>query len=53
MGEGQILEFDGVGREQYDAVNARLGIDQYRGKATGRLGSSCTPAARGRRVGRL
>jgi hypothetical protein len=27
MAEGLILEFDGVGREQYDAVNARLEID--------------------------
>jgi hypothetical protein len=28
---GLILEFDGVGREQYDAVNARLGIDAASG----------------------
>jgi hypothetical protein len=27
MAEGLILEFDGVGRAQYEAVNARLGID--------------------------
>jgi hypothetical protein len=27
MAEGLILEFDGVGRDQYDAVNGRLGID--------------------------
>jgi hypothetical protein len=32
MAEGLILEFEGVGREQYDAVNARLGIDQYSGQ---------------------
>jgi hypothetical protein len=31
MAEGLILEFDGVGREQYEAVNARLGIDQHTG----------------------
>ena len=27
MAEGLILEFEGVGREQYDAVNAVLGLD--------------------------
>jgi hypothetical protein len=27
MAEGLVLEFDGVGREQYEAVNASLGID--------------------------
>jgi hypothetical protein len=27
MADGLILEFDGVGREQYDAVNQRLGVD--------------------------
>jgi hypothetical protein len=32
MAEGLILEFDGVGREQYDAVNARLGIDVATGQ---------------------
>ena len=26
------MEFDGVGREQYDAVNAALGIDQSTGE---------------------
>jgi hypothetical protein len=26
MAEGLILEFEGIGREQYDAVNERLGI---------------------------
>jgi hypothetical protein len=31
MAEGLILEFDGVGREQYDGVNAALGIDQTSG----------------------
>ena len=31
MSEGLILEFAGVGREQYDAVNERLGIDQATG----------------------
>jgi len=30
MPEALILEFEGVGREEYDAVNASLGIDQYR-----------------------
>lgn len=29
MAEALILEFEGVGREQYEAVNARLGIDQH------------------------
>jgi hypothetical protein len=32
MAEGLILEFEGVGREAYDAVNARLGIDQESGQ---------------------
>jgi hypothetical protein len=27
MAEGLILEFEGAGREAYDAVNERLGID--------------------------
>ena len=31
MAEGLILEFDGVGREHYEAVNAKLGIDAYTG----------------------
>ncbi len=32
MADGLMLEFEGVGQEQYDAVNARLGIDQVSGK---------------------
>ena len=32
MAEALILEFDGVGREQYDAVNKRLGIDMASGE---------------------
>jgi hypothetical protein len=32
MAQGVILEFDDVGREQYDAVNAALGIDQGSGQ---------------------
>jgi hypothetical protein len=32
MAEGLILEFDGVGREQYAAVNERLGIDPDSGQ---------------------
>jgi hypothetical protein len=32
MPEGLILEFDGVGREQYNAVNAALGIDPETGQ---------------------
>lgn len=32
MAEGLILEFEGVGREQYDAVNASLGIDPTSGR---------------------
>lgn len=28
MAEGVILEFDGVGREQYEAVNEKLGIPE-------------------------
>jgi hypothetical protein len=32
MAEGLILEFDGVGREQYKAVNGRLGIDMESGQ---------------------
>jgi hypothetical protein len=31
MAEALILEFDGVGREQYEAVNGALGIDMERG----------------------
>ena len=32
MPEGLILEFEGVGRAQYEAVNARLGIDAATGE---------------------
>lgn len=32
MAEGLILEFDDVGRAQYDAVNAQLGIDMDSGQ---------------------
>lgn len=32
MPEGLILEFDGVGVEQYRAVNERLGIDPVSGQ---------------------
>lgn len=32
MADGLILEFDGVGRAQYDAVNAQLGIDMDSGE---------------------
>lgn len=32
MAEGLILEFEGVGREQYEAVNARLNIDMVSGQ---------------------
>jgi hypothetical protein len=32
MAEGLILEFEGVGREQYKAVNAQLGIDMDSGQ---------------------
>ncbi len=32
MAQGLILEFAGFGREQYDAVNERLGIDQASGQ---------------------
>jgi hypothetical protein len=32
MAEGLVLEFEGVGREQYEAVNARLGIDPDTGQ---------------------
>lgn len=31
MPEGLILEFDGVGRDQYASVNERLGIDMETG----------------------
>ena len=31
MAEGLILEFEGFGKETYDAVNANLGIDQETG----------------------
>jgi hypothetical protein len=32
MAEGLILEFEGVGSEQYDAVNEILGIDMSSGE---------------------
>jgi hypothetical protein len=32
MAEAVILEFDGVNREHYDAVNERLGIDAASGQ---------------------
>ncbi len=32
MAQGLILEFDGVGSEQYEAVNERLGIDPVGGQ---------------------
>jgi hypothetical protein len=32
MAEGLILEFTGVGKEQYDAVNEKLGIDPTTGQ---------------------
>lgn len=32
MAQGLILEFDGVGHEQYEAVNGRLGIDPESGQ---------------------
>ena len=32
MAEGLILEFDGVDRAAYDAVNERLGIDEQTGE---------------------
>ena len=32
MAEGLILEFEGVGREEYAAVNAALGIDMESGQ---------------------
>ena len=32
MAEGLILEFEGVGREEYEAVNGRLGIEMESGE---------------------
>ncbi len=32
MAEGLLLEFDGIGREEYEAVNDRLGIDPKSGQ---------------------
>ena len=32
MAEGLILEFDGIGRAEYEAVNAALGIDMITGE---------------------
>jgi hypothetical protein len=32
MAEGLILEFDGVGRSEYEAVNGQLGIDMESGE---------------------
>jgi hypothetical protein len=31
MAEALVLEFEGIGREQYEAVNERLGIDSATG----------------------
>ena len=38
MAEGLILEFDGVGRAQYDTANAQLGIDMNSGQGDWRPG---------------
>jgi hypothetical protein len=32
VAEGVILEFDGIGRAEYEAVNAKLGIDMSAGR---------------------
>jgi hypothetical protein len=32
MAEGVLLEFDGVGRQEYEAVNSALGIDMETGQ---------------------
>jgi len=32
MAEGLVLEFDGFGRAEYEAVNSRLGIDMKTGQ---------------------
>jgi hypothetical protein len=48
--EGLILEFDGVGREEYDAVDERLGINQY-SRVSGPLGSYSMPGRRSRAAG--
>jgi hypothetical protein len=32
MADGLMLEFDGVGRAEYEAVNSRLGIDMESGQ---------------------
>jgi hypothetical protein len=32
MAEGLILEFEGVGRDEYEAVNERLGVDMAGGQ---------------------
>lgn len=32
MAEAVVLEFEGIGRETYEAVNARLGIDAATGE---------------------
>jgi len=32
MAKGLILEFEGVGHEQYEAVNERLGVDMASGE---------------------
>jgi hypothetical protein len=48
MTAGLLLEFDGMGRESYDAVNERLGIDQETGTATGRRACCFMPVGPGR-----
>jgi len=45
MADGFVLEFEDFGREQYDAVNQRLGIDQASGRGDWPAGSFFMPVA--------
>jgi hypothetical protein len=54
MAEGLILEFDGLTREHYDAVNALLGIDVVTRAGDLACGTPLPRRRReGRRLGRL
>ncbi len=44
MAKCLILEFQGVGRSEYDDITAKLGIDATTGTATGPPGCSAMPA---------
>ncbi len=50
-GERLAFDFDGVDREQYNAVNARLGLDSESEEATGPFARTSTRARGSRQLG--